>query len=323
MFSSISRDNAYVKLKSDFIRAEYRIDPTSIVPAKRGYFGETWMMKTSGGNYFLKLDYSALHRNIYENSFHVIQRLNDSGIDFISKIVKTAQGTLCAHFDSAVMGVFEWIGGENIQDEHTKIQEYKMLSRVYTIPPGGLSIRQEDFSTGSLELFLSQCERLENMKNSETAERILALLKRYESVITHRADRLRLFSEICAPDTSRFYITHGDAGGNVITDGGKFYLVDWDSPVLAPPERDAWFCLHWDWAMKAFNGALRQSGIDYAVRPERLAYYCYHSFFWYMTEYLGTYLEIGDRGGDMCARISGYLTGWIEEELRYADTMRF
>lgn len=37
-----------------------------------------------------------------------------------------------------------------------------------------------------------------------------------------------------------FHITHGDAGGNCILSKEQLFLVDWDSCLLAPIERDAW-----------------------------------------------------------------------------------
>lgn len=279
MYNTIERDSTYQSHLLEFIQQEYAFHPVSINPAKRGYFGETWRLDSADKSYFLKLDYTALHQSIYANSFHIIRHLCDNGIDFISRIVKTANGELYTIFDSAVLGVFEWIDGENAQDERTKISEYQMLAKVYTVHSDGLSIPKEDFSTHSADLFFAQCDRLKSNPDNETAARLIIIFEKNQAKINHRAKRLKLFSGRCQRDASGFFITHGDAGGNVIMNGDNFHMVDWDDPVLAPPERDAWFCLYWDWAMAAFNDALRQNGISYTLRPERLAYYCYHSFF--------------------------------------------
>ncbi len=318
MYNKIERSTAYQSQLMNHICHEYGKSPISITTAKRGYFGETWRLDTGNEQFFLKLDYTALHGPIYKNSFHVIEHLCNHGIDFISRIVKTKDGRLYSCFDSAVLGVFEWIDGENVQDERTKIPEYQMLARVYAVPSTNISIPQETFSTQSADLFYEQLNRL---KNYSSAASIVALFGEYNDKITHRAERLVHFSNQCKSDVSDFYITHGDAGGNIITNRDRFYLVDWDDPILAPPERDAWFCLYWDWAMEAFNKALRQNGIDYALRPERLAYYCYHTFFWYLTEHLQTYFEIGNQGGNVCEKLVDYFNGWIEEELTFADTI--
>ena len=54
---------------------------------------------------------------------------------------------------------------------------------------------------------------------------LCALFEQHHVKIEHRAKRLRLFSERCRSDLSSFVITHGDAGGNFITDGEKDYIV--------------------------------------------------------------------------------------------------
>ncbi|MCL2775623.1 MAG: aminoglycoside phosphotransferase family protein [Oscillospiraceae bacterium] len=322
MYSGVPRGSEYINRLLEFTKREYGLIPTNIAPAKRGYFGETWRLNTATGQYFLKLDYSAKHKEIYRRSFTAIDRICSQGIDFISKIVRTSDGKLNSRFDSAVIGVFEWIDGENIQDERTKTAEYDMLAKIYTVPADGLNIPRVIFSTASVDLFYNQWNRLKNSYGDKTAVKICALFEQNRGKLEHRANRLTLFVGKCAGDDTNYYITHGDAGGNIIINGNRFYLVDWDDPIIAPPERDAWFgFFYWDWAAGAFNEALRRNGIAYIIRPERSAYYCYHSFFWYLTEYLDTYFEIGNRGGDMCEELKKYFTCWIEEEIRCADNM--
>jgi hypothetical protein len=322
LYSSVIRGGEYINRLMEFIRREYGIYPVKITPAKRGYFGETWRLKTAENQYFLKLDYSAKHKKIYERSFAVIDKIRSHGIDFISRIVKTPDGRLSARFDSAVLGIFEWIDGENVQNERTKIAEYDMLSKIYKVPFDGLDIPRGTFSAAGAELFFSQWDRLKDMRGDETAVKICALFEQNRGKIEHRSERLKLFAGKCAGNERNYYITHGDAGGNIIVNGDKFYIVDWDDPVPAPPERDAWFSFFcWDWAADAFNEALRKNGIEYRINPERAAYYCYHSFFWYLTEYLDTYFEIGSRGGGMSEKLGEYFTCWIEEEIQNADKM--
>ncbi|MCL2060055.1 MAG: GNAT family N-acetyltransferase [Oscillospiraceae bacterium] len=313
VYGNVRRDKAYVNGLLDFIRQEYGLEPVDIAPAKRGFFGETWKMDTAGQSYFLKLDYSGAHKRIYERSFPIMEHMGANGIDFVSKIIKSADGRLSVPYDGAVLGVFDWIDGDNVQNEATKKEEYRMLAKIYTVPTEGLHIPREDFMGKSADLFYKQWEMLEDPQ-------IHAIFKKNRAKLEHRAKRLKHFSAMCQNDTAVFAITHGDAGGNVIMDGDRYYIVDWDDPIVAPPERDAWFCLYWDWAMDLFNDELRKNGIDYELRPERQAYYCYHSFFYYLTEFMTTYFEIQNRGGDMAHKISAYFDCWIEDEIRYADS---
>ena len=304
MYSSIRRSGEYKRRLLDFIQDEYGIEAVSIIPAKRGFFGETWRLDAEDTEYFIKLVYPAVHKSVYKRSFPMIQHLCDHGIDFISRIVKTKDGRLFTQFDGAVLGIFDWIDGENVQNEKTKVEEYKMLAKVYTVPLCGISIPHEDFSGNTSVTFF---EKLRALKN----EPLRSLFEKNRDKIEHRAARLQRFSNLCRGDITDFYITHGDAGGNVIENDDKYFIVDWDNPTFAPMERDAWFCMSFDWAMTAFNDNLRDNGIKYTLRPERLAYYCYDFFFYYLNAYLDAHTQ-----ADI---IEEYIDGWIEESFRYAD----
>jgi len=306
MYSSIIRDEAFIQRLLDFIQANYSVTPAAIIPAKRGYFGETWRAECREGLYFVKL-VNGYHRARYQKSFSVIEHLCTHGVDYISKIVKMRDGSLYSEFEGGVLGLFDWIEGENREDDSTKPHEYQMLARVYAVNPAGLDIPRENFSARSVDRFFAQWKRMED-------KTILALLERQRPELEHCARRLRQFSQSCTGDESGFVITHGDAGGNVLArsvplHGDKYHIIDWDIPLLAPPERDAWFWLHRPWATRAFHEALRQNGIAYTLRPERLAYYCYHMYFFYLNEFLDTYFELGVRG----ARVYGGLSGRLDE----------
>jgi Ser/Thr protein kinase RdoA (MazF antagonist) len=287
-----------------FIKNVYDIDIINLTVAKRGFYGETWRLDVKGGSFFLKVVYPAVHKPVYKRSFQIIRHLCDHGIDFISRIKKTKDGRLFAQFDGAVLGIFDWIDGENIQNKKTKIEEYKMLAKVYTVLPGEISIPCEDFSVYNADRFFKQWNALKD-------EPLKSLFEKNRMKIEQRAERLHRFSKLCSGDIADFYITHGDAGGNFIENGDRYYIVDWDNPIYAPVERDAWFCMSWDWAMNAFHNSLRENGINYTLRPERLAYYCYEYFFFYLNAYLDANTQADT--------VEEYIDGWIEESFDYAD----
>ena len=309
LYSNTIRTQEYTDKLLNFIKFEHGIDAVNINPAKRGFYGETWRVNEINSSYFVKAVYSTAHKNIYEKSFPIIEHINNHGIDFISKIVRTKKGELFTQFDDAIIGVFDWIEGENKQDEQSKIHEYQLLAKIYTVPTDGLEITREKFSSESADTFFNKYEKLE----ADTP--IKKLLEIHRSKIEHRANRLRFFSvRCCNSGTVPLFITHGDAGGNYITNGNKGYIVDWDTPILTSPERDAWFCMHWDWAMKVFHNALRENGLNYTLRPERLAYYCYHMFFYYLNAYIDRFILNGDTPG-----LDEYMNGWIEDSFKFAE----
>ena len=72
MHNKTNRNSEYKNTLLDFIKHKYGIDATSITSANRGFFGETWKLDSSLGSFFVKLDYSSIHKFVYERSFLVV-----------------------------------------------------------------------------------------------------------------------------------------------------------------------------------------------------------------------------------------------------------
>ena len=319
MYGNTIRDLAYQCSLGAFLLREYGIEVTQMNPAQRGYYGETWKTVGTKGCYFVKLVYAKAYHETYAHSFAAIDHMHQHGITDVSTIIKTLTGALYSHFDSAVCGVFTWVEGANVQNRNTKFAEYRILSSVYTVPIQKLAIGRDSFGTYHAESFFRWWAQLEHQHDDKPAQRLCALFTQYQQALEARAERLAVLAKRCEVDTTHFYLTHGDAGGNIITQEDNFTLVDWDSVRIAPPERDAWFCLYWDWAMDAFNEALHARGVHYTLQPDRLAYYCYHSFFYYLAEFQATFSELHNAG--MAETIEAFFQGWIAEEIAFADKM--
>jgi len=198
MYNNINRDSEYICNLRNFIQRTYQIIPVSLISAKRGYYGETWRLDTGDSSYFIKLVYASTYMDIYERSFPIIQHICDHGIEFISRIVKTKTGDLSARFDGAVLGVFDWIDGEHIETNATKIPEYQMLTRVYTVPVHGISIIREDFSGGSADKFFKQWSALND--TNPTLKHLMQYFinptpacNRNNNVIRHISDNFKEF----------------------------------------------------------------------------------------------------------------------------------
>jgi len=311
MYNHIQRDSEYTSRLKGFIREKYGIQATGVSPAKRGYYGETWRMDAGSDSYFLKLDYFPRHQGLFQNSLAVIEYLCDRGIDFIGGVMKTHDGELYSHFNSAVLGVFDWIDGENVETDATKIPEYQMLCKIYPLAKPGFGIPTARFTDDMATGFYKKWDQLQ----SPVA---LAMLEQHKQKFSHCAARLSHFAALCQKDTSDFYITHGDAGGNFfVGSNGQNYIVDWDEVMYAPLERDAWVMCCRDWARELFNETLRQNNIPYKLRPERLAFYCYHMFFLYLGEFLDDFTEHG-----IIKSMEDYLDdSFIDERIKFADML--
>ena len=315
MYNREYRDNEYLRSLQDFICEKYHIHATDIIPANRGYYGETWRLKTASGSYFVKLDYSPAHQKMFQNSFAVMEYLCNSGIDFIGRIVKTCDGQLYTVFRSAILGLFEWIDGKNVETDQTKPLEFQMLSKIYPLTKQGFDIPTVDFSNAAAVRVYDAWEKLKHAPQNEAHCAADLILQRHSDTLSYYNMRLLHFAARNQNYNDNLYFTHGDAGGNFFVGNGKQYIVDWDEIAYAPLERDAWVMCARDWTRTLFNETLRANNISYELRPERLAFYCYHMFFFY----LGIFLENFELD-----RIAEYFAPdyFIWERTRFADTVQ-
>lgn len=306
----------YITKLKEFVQREYGVSVISIIPAKRGYYGETWQMDAQDGRYFLKLDNSPQHQIKYRNSLAVVDYLCDSGIDFVGAVVKTKSGELYSTFGSAVLAIFDWIYGENHETDDTKILEYGMLCKIYAISKPGFHIPCAVFSAEIASDFFSRWEQLKAQAANGEARKVCSLLEQKSDLLRHYAKRLQHFAKRCEKEQFNFYFTHGDAGGNLLVGEQAYYIPDWDEVMYAPPERDAWVMCCRQWAVALFNKTLHENKVDYELRPHRLAFYCYHMFFYYLVEFLKGFTKDG-----LQEEMESYFDSWIVERMEYAETI--
>ncbi|MEG2207842.1 MAG: aminoglycoside phosphotransferase family protein [Clostridia bacterium] len=317
MYNKIHRDHEYVNHLKAFICKNYCINAIAISPAKRGYYGETWRLEALNHTYFVKIDYFPRHQALFMNSLSIVDYLCHNHIDFIGSILKTCDGKLYSLYQSAVVGVFEWLDGESIETDDTKIPEYQMLCKIYPLTKPGFAIPTLAFSDRMAVRFYENLESVRKAPQTEAHATILALMEQQREKLAHRALRLSAFASICKENTDHFYFTHGDAGGNFFVGNGRNYIIDWDEVMYAPLERDAWVMCCRDWARELFNHTLMENNIAYELRSERLAFFCYHMFFLYLNEFLEDFMV-----HTTSDRIEDYLSdGWIEERIQFADNL--
>ena len=312
-YNSEIRSVKYINTLRDFINENYDMQITNIQPAKRGFYGETWKIITLNQNFFVKIDYSQSHQDIYAQSFYIIEFLKNEGIDFITQIVKTTMGQLYTHFNGGILGVFQWIDGVNLDkiDDDIRIKVYNMLTKIYKLKPSNIAIPIENFEGESTDQFF---ETWESMGKLDLVSKNLEI---YRPLLEHKAKRLSYFSKICKADNTGFVITHGDSSGNIILGKEKQYIIDWDAPLFAPPERDAWIYSS-KWARDTFNGILKKNDIDYELKTDRLSYYGCYSFFHYLKEFLDKYLYESD-SAETINQINEFINDWLTKECESAQ----
>ena len=279
-----SRNAEYITRLQGFVENVYGLDILDFSEAERGYYGETWNIRAGNGRFFLKIVYFPVHKERYERSFPAVEYMNREGIDFISRIVPTKDGRLCTPYQHGILGLFRFVYGTHTE-KYPLSELFRLLSQIYRLPLNGLEMEREAFDCRYAEQFYSLLEapcktagiygkRANDIfdSNRQTLEECRRQLQKYAAVNESRRDH--------------FVITSGDVGGNVIVSENKLTIIDWDYLLLAPPERDIWPYMQDEKQMKLLHEVFRENGITYRVRPERLAYYCYASFFYYLHAYL-------------------------------------
>ena len=194
--------------------------------------------------YFVKLDSLPRHKILFQQSLTVMEDLYQKGITFIPKIIKTKQNQLCSSFATAVVGMFEWLEGENRETDGTKPMEYQMLCQVYPLTRPGWSIPTVSFSDAAAQTFYRYWDTFKHMPQTAAVREVLNLLQERSEVLARCARRLNQVAAWCRAHPGKLYLTHGDAGGNFLVKGHgsteRYYIVDWDEVMYAPLERDAW-----------------------------------------------------------------------------------
>ncbi len=297
------------------LRDEYGLDVRDIRPANRGFYGLTWKAVTDEGTRFIKADPWPQHQQGFRDGLEAVRYLMDHGVDFIPELRFTMDGRLSVPHQGTVLAVFDYLEGEHL--EHASvIQQYGQLARVYRLGTAGLKLPGEDFLASVLV-------RYKHLREQDSLPReALSALEAKADLLSHAAERLRAFSAICRAKLDGFFLTHGDAGGNCILMGEEPFLVDWDSAMIAPPERDAWINIWNPQALKEIDGILMKEGLSYQLRIERLCYYCYDWFYRYLVEHLEVILYARDpqQRSQLIRGLQDYLeNGWIFRQLEAAD----
>lgn len=294
---------------------EYGLLIREIHPSKRGFFGETWKVQTDKADYFLKIDYWEYHKEAYRDSLAACDFFTEKGIAFVPRLLKTKNGQLSCRFQDGIAAVFEYVEGENTE-EYPVSRLFERLAVIYALDPDDLDLKMETLGTEVIDAF----RRLSEAAQGSSV--ITAALREKAAIISQYAGRLRRFSDLCRAKKWDMRITHGDAGGNCILNGDDFTIIDWDSVKRAPIERDAWFFICDSAQMDAINAVLERSAFPVRLQDECIYYYCYYSFFYYMTEHLLAYLNARDeeQREKQAYGFKTYLEScWIFEQLKIAD----
>lgn len=313
----------YLKKLTDFVGTQYGIGGPELSAAERGFYGETWKIKgkkdCENQSFFLKLDFWLYHKNQLRDSLGVAKWLAGQVHEFVVPPIESVEGKLYCEFEQGILALFPFVEGEHTED-YPLDRLFRRLGRVYTLDYGNCPKVQTDALDNGVLLHLNRLMEELDKAEPELAKETRAILEGQREIIEHCKERLMAFSALKLGDEARFCLTHGDAGGNCILRDKDFVIIDWDQVMLAPAERDIWYFMQQWWQLDLIREILEPLGIS--VDSDRMCYYCYRMFFYYICCYLEALIKPSPRGcsrGELLKQLSEYFESWIFNCIKVAD----
>jgi spectinomycin phosphotransferase len=197
--------------------------------------------------YFLKLRRGEFN----EASVTVPRYLNDLGIKQIIPPLTTRIGQLWAGLALFKVILYPFVEGHNGFERNLSDQQWvefgAALKKFHTADiPSRItgSIQREGFSTRwreTVKMFLARIE--EETFDEPVAIEMAAFLKTKGDETLELVKRAERFAQMLQERPLEFILCHADihAWNLLIADKDNFYMVDWDTLIFAPKERDLMF----------------------------------------------------------------------------------
>jgi len=197
--------------------------------------------------YFLKLRSG----NFDEITVTILRLLSDQGMTQIIAPIPTRTGQLWARMEAFAVILSPFIAGRNgFEVEVSDRQRIKIgaaLKGLHTAKvPEALRQRlpRESFSPYWRDLVREYQARAEDSAFAEpVAAQLTALLRAKRTVIDDLVLRAEQLAAHLQTRALEFVVCHADIhGGNLLIDSdGALFIIDWDTLILAPKERDLMF----------------------------------------------------------------------------------
>jgi spectinomycin phosphotransferase len=198
-------------------------------------------------SYFVKL-----RRGAYdETSVALPKFLSDQGVAQIIAPLATITGQLWASLGDFKVILYPFVEAHNGYEVAMSERHWHdfgtALKRVHTIVvPSALRqhIQRETYDAWARNMvkrFLSELD--DNGFDDPVAVKLVAFLRTKHAEIVDLVERAERLAQVLQEQPPEFVVCHSDIhAGNILIDGsGRFYIVDWDNPILGGLERDLMF----------------------------------------------------------------------------------
>ncbi len=276
----------------DCLRSDYNLHITSLVFMPLGYDpnASVYRVLTTDGNaYFLKLKRGAVD----ELSLTIPEFLKTHGLKQVIAPLKTRTGRLRTRVEDFTVLLYPFIDGRSGKEIGLTDSQWSefgtALKKLHSLElPTELAtqIPRETFIPKTSYIKAVDAKIDAGDFNNRFAHELAALWVEKRDEIHHLVERAETLGWQLQAQTHNLVLCHADihTANVLIGTDGKLWIVDWDTPILAPKERDLIFVTGVGAGAAlitsvpgAHGEALFYSGYGKTeIDPMALAYYRYH-----------------------------------------------
>lgn len=267
------------------LRDEFGVDVHTIafLPIGADFNTAVYRAYADGGDYFVKLRRGGFN----DVTVMVPHLLHERGMNEVIPPLTTRTGALWAGLDEYAVTLSPFVAGLDGHDAGLTDDQWRQFGRaikgLHTVelpPELGERIPRETFSgrwRDQMRGFLAQVER--ETFSDPSAAGMAALLRDNRDTVSELVSRAERLAAELKEGMQSFALCHADAHAwnLLIEQSGKLWLVDWDTLIHAPKERDLMFPgsgLFFDGRSPADQEALFYQGYgETEIDRAALAYY--------------------------------------------------
>lgn len=261
------------------IEQNYNIKIANYRIPQRGYVAETFVLTdTKGQEYFAKITDKPLFQKQIIESLPVLDSMHKSGVEKICYPIPANSGLYCEFKDYLIV-LFNNINAQ--QSYNYPMRSFgKLLGSIHASTAKVATLPKKetfDFSSAR-QTYANFKSILLQDTDDEFVNKFIAVGEAYEDDVSDYFSCFSKLSKRCAAHKASFdyVITHNDAGGNVLVKSpDDLYLIDWDSIMLAPAERDTWPVIKYSGFIKGYQSENPSYEVDWDLQK----YYTFRYFF--------------------------------------------
>lgn len=225
-----------------------------------GFGSHHWLATTASASWFVTVDDLVARRHEIDESLLATRErlvaalttaaaLRDAGFEFVVAPVRTKEDRIAASIgDRYVVTVYPNLDGEthdygNYSDATHRDSVVRHLATLHCAPTSCRRWALTDTLAIPRRAELhAACSQLEDAwASGPFAEPARCVLAQHADALAHAFGKYDAMVAAVSSQRSRFVLTHGEPHpANTITIDHQVVLVDWDTALIAPPERDLW-----------------------------------------------------------------------------------